>query len=708
MALAFLFGSIFGCAAASPVTPTSSSHGSVHPIGRLAVLDRSQRLEALPESQPETIVASVDSAAALPGVAAAFTERGLTANANPTLRVVTATGTVKATQSTFGVRMYRWHDPLSGRTFYANDEAAQLPPHVTGVLGLDNYGNAQPAASVADTNGLFCASACYTAKQLRTAYNAEAGMKSGVSGGGETVAIFATGGFAFGDDIGQFDKDNGLAAPSLTVSIPAGGQDFGPNAWKVVPGNDYSPSHDDAEVEAEMDIEAVHGMAPDAAIHVYEAADGSELEIAKFLMAVANDGAQVVSISYVGCEANFSGPVVLSGMLELLASHGVSAFASSGDGGRTCDDYADPSGTEHLTIGANFPASSPWITAVGGTRLELNSDNDTIRSEQAWDEPTQMPKGASGGGTSALFTAMPWQASLGGVGARRVLPDVSAAADPSGGMRVTVYSGSGVSLTTNGGGTSLSAPLWAGFAADYDQAAAAAHVGPLGLATELLYVIAPQPDHPLIDVTSTQHDGGDLAGRAGPGWDFATGLGSPNLAVIIRDGIARSFVDLRRADWSTATVPADACGTPSAVTLHSGRATTASDRFPGWPDVVAFVPTPASEGVGVAYGDLDGNGHDDAAVLVVCDTGGGTGRSILAQNLVIYSGHGGLHPLGVLHTQLAATSGAALFDLSGVALTARRVVAVEHGYGPNDSSAAPSLAQTDTWTWDDTAFHRST
>jgi kumamolisin len=190
---------------------------------------------------------------------------------------------------------------------------------------------------------------------------------------------------------------------------------------------------------------------------------------------------------------------------EDAAALGVTICAASGDDGSS-DGETD--GANHV----DFPASSPNILACGGT--SLSGSGSKITSETVWNDGTQ--GGASGGGYSTQFSLPTWQSSAGikpPSGGGRGVPDVSGNADPNTGYQVLV---DGESLVI--GGTSAVAPLWSGLIALLNQKRGT----PVGLLQPLIYAL-PKSDSAFHDITS----GNNGAFSAGPGWDAATGLGSP-------------------------------------------------------------------------------------------------------------------------------------------------------------------------------------
>ncbi len=608
------------------------------------------------------------------------------------------------------MRLYRYRERSSGELFTANDRPSKLPPDAVAVFGLDDSVRAAPLGGSE-----------VSASQLHTAYNAQRLISAGTDGTGQTVAIFAKDSFS-SSNIDSFSGREGLPFPKIAVSFPAGQSSSGvPYGW--VTDENPTPSFGSDRSEADIDIEAVHAMAPGAAIHVYEASAADYpswiVGLASFIQGVSNDGEHIASISYGSCESQISRrdlSVLASWFSELAVVKRVAVFAASGDTGKECPAFSGmaPNGFVDSS-GVDYPASDPSVTGVGGTHLDLTSA-DTLNAEQAWDDVSEKPKFASGGGTSGFFARPVWQrgAGLPAGGTNRMVPDVAIDSDSNNGLTVTIYDPSHAQCPfyceETVGGTSVAASLWAGVAAIYDQDAAAHGAPFLGVANAVLYSLAGRSDRPLFDVSTAQNGGGDLAGPVGVGWDAATGLGSPNVDTLVRDGVAQTApppadVNVQQVNWANVTVPADACGTSGPVQLKDGRATAASNRFPGFPTVTVSVPVPISVGGGISYGDLEKSGHDDAALLVTCDTGGGTGASTLADSLVVYTGTAGLHALGVLHTVTPSTYGATAFSQPSIQLATDAVRAVESAYAAGDVAASPSQSRNDSWSWDGHNFH---
>lgn len=244
-------------------------------------------------------------------------------------------------------------------------------------------------------------------------------------------------------------------------------------------------------LEISLDLQVIHSIAPGAKILLVEAKSSSGTDL---LNAVnyARSRADVVAVSMSWGGGEFSSEASYDS--TFTSAYGATFFASSGDSG----------------TGASWPASSPNVTSVGGTTLSFNPDG-TLASETAW--------GGSGGGVSAYQPLPAYQAAYGLSYSGRVIPDVSANADPASGY--SVYDTDGYQSQTGWfkvGGTSGSAPLWAaikslGLSADdakfYEDAAGSAY------ATYFR------------DVTSGTNGSCGALCSAGAGYDAVTGLGAP-------------------------------------------------------------------------------------------------------------------------------------------------------------------------------------
>jgi kumamolisin len=396
---------------------------------------------------------------------------------------------------------------------------AELSGIIVGVLGLDNRPQASPhfrrpapagpeGGVMAHAAGAAQAAVPLTAVQVASLYD----FPAGTDGTGQTIAIIELGGGYTAADLTTYFGGLSLPVPSVT-SVDV---DNGSNS----PGQA-------ADGEVELDIEVAGAVAPKASFVVYFAPNTDQGFIDAISDAVNSKPTPIaVSISWGGPESSWTSQT-MSGMNQAIADAaalGATVTVASGDNGSS-DNASSTSG-----VAVDFPASSPYSLACGGTTLIGNAATSTITSEVVWNEIAKQA-GAGGGGVSVVYAQPAWQKSAGvpataatgvtGIGSAaepgRGVPDVAGNADPYSGYQIVV-DGKPEPI----GGTSAVAPLWAGLIARLAQASGTR----FGLLQPLLYAgITPG-----VEVAGFRDivDGGNGAYKAGPGWDACTGLGSPN------------------------------------------------------------------------------------------------------------------------------------------------------------------------------------
>jgi kumamolisin len=383
----------------------------------------------------------------------------------------------------------------------------------------------------------------FTPNQYLAAYGYQPLQAAGFAGQGERVALIEIDGFRT-SDVRAFAACFGLATPPI-------------DAFRV-----RIPHQLAAGGEATLDLELLDAAAPGLKeIDVYESQATASDVLRALTDALATRGRKpdVISASLGTCEADVRAAIGTAGMqtveqtLQLAAATGVSVLAASGDTGST--GCLSSKGAPLDTLGVDFPASSPWVTAVGGTNLTLSSVNtmaDPATNQVVWnDEPTLA--GAGGGGTS-LFPRPSYQNGV-QTSSRRQVPDVSMLADPLPGYEIYCTATTNCVSATQPdpwiafGGTSAATPLLAGGIALVDQDLRVHGQENLGFVNPLLYSTArtTTATSTLSDVVSGSNDiSAQLFGRAlgccsaRAGYDEASGLGSVNLAGL--DAAARARV----------------------------------------------------------------------------------------------------------------------------------------------------------------------
>jgi hypothetical protein len=335
----------------------------------------------------------------------------------------------------------------------------------------------------------------------------------GIRGKGQTVAVVSLGRFR-DQDVRLFDRRFGLSGPPPR-HVPIGAKPAETDGLSVG--------------EANLDVETIRSVAPQATILSYETGDELFMGLAEAVNRIVADGrAKIASISLDNCDypdvfAYYRADrKALERAFAAAAAAGVTFFVASGDGA------AYPCGRENLARygpTALYPGDSAHVVSVGGTLLTVHPDG-SYAEEAGWEYP--LTRLGSGGGLSPVDPRPAWQDAPGVRNAasngRRQFPDVAGPGDFASGFFLVSFGNLFAS-----GGTSASAPFWAGTAALLSEYAGRG----LGFAAPLLYRVArePQPFPPFHDVVQ----GGNLAYDAEPGWDYATGLGSPDVWNLARD-----------------------------------------------------------------------------------------------------------------------------------------------------------------------------
>ena len=440
---------------------------------------------------------------------------------------------------------------VNGKLHYANDAEPALPASiagmVAGVRGLDDFHpkphnlvapGAVPQVSLRGFPNLNL----LVPDDLATIYNVNPLYQAGIDGSGQTIAV-----------VGQSDIDLADIRTFRSVfGLPAN------DPQKIlVPGN-RNPGRNDAELEADLDLEWAGAIARQATILYVFGQDAFSAA------AFATDQAlaPVVSISFGLCEANAS-PALASALrreAQKASALGITWLAASGDSGAAdCENQGGSASAATSPLSVDLPASVPEVTGVGGTELNEGSGSFFARQlgpnfgsalsyvpEVAWNDEAVVRTGfaASGGGASTFFEKPSWQVGLGvpadGV---RSVPDVALTASGVHDPYIVRTQGQFVPV----GGTSAAAPSFAGTIALLNQyfvsTGVVAQPG-LGNINPMLYSLAqtsPAAFHdittgsnivPCVNGSSSDCTGGTMGFTAGTGYDQVTGLGSVDAAAL--------------------------------------------------------------------------------------------------------------------------------------------------------------------------------
>ncbi len=449
---------------------------------------------------------------------------------------VVANGTAAVIEAAFNTTL--WQYQVSGpngeptRTVYANTQPAQVPASLGGivlsVVGLQNVdtmhtflGSWPAAAPIPSVTAPSTPAnpATFSPQDFWKVY--DVGAIAAASN--TTIAIFAEGNLAgilpnpanpsAPSDLRQFESENNL--PQVPVQIVQVG---------------LGSSDTSGAVEFDMDTQESTGMAGTVKqLIVYDADSMNDVDlIPGFNAFVTQDRAQAGSASFGGCETleYLSGAMPLYDQIfRQAAVQGQTVFASTGDSGSACGLVGDTNGVPLSGVPAmvEFPASDTYVMGAGGTTILVDSNYNVIKTT-AWD--------AGGGGFSLWEYSGAWQspfvpvdAGTSVVGGGKGVPDVAMDADF---LLSAAGFVSGGGDTTNGG-TSLASPLSLGSWARIQGA----HKNALGFAGPVLYALA-TPGAPFSTITGMTDVtlGSNGIYPATSGWDFATGLGSFDIAAV--------------------------------------------------------------------------------------------------------------------------------------------------------------------------------
>ncbi|MGZ4056366.1 MAG: S53 family peptidase [Bacteroidia bacterium] len=372
-------------------------------------------------------------------------------NINYARRTVILKGKIKYFESAFQVHLSNYQHK-SGNIFRGRTGAISIPTQlasiVEGVFGLDNRPVATPKFQFLKKQGFLNSRTNtfegYSANEISKAY----GFPKNVTGKGQCIAMIELDGGYRNKDLETYFHTLNLPLPSVkSVSV---GDGF---------NNPSTPDSSDGEVL--LDIEVAGAVAPDAKIIVYFAPNTDKGFLDAITTAIHDtiNKPSIISISWGGAESTWSEQSLRSYNEAFKAASllGITICAASGDQGSS-DQKAKDENYDGL-VHADFPSSSPYVLACGGTKINIK--NGSVNSEVVWNDDIDS---ATGGGVSEFFprpdyqssTAIPLSIERKFKG--RGLPDIAGNASPNSGYKVLVDGEWGIV-----GGTSAVAPLMAAF-----------------------------------------------------------------------------------------------------------------------------------------------------------------------------------------------------------------------------------------------------
>ncbi|HEY4148860.1 MAG TPA: S53 family peptidase [Chitinophagaceae bacterium] len=421
-------------------------------------------------------------------------------------RSVVLRGSVQQFSTAFGVNLASYQHE-NGQVFRGRVGSIKIPGElenvVEGVFGLDNRPQARPMFHIRQQDGHLlrpnAATISYNPNDVARKYN----YPTGVDGSGQCIALIELGGGYRATDMKTYFSSLGLHQPAIK-SVSVGGAHNSPS------------TPDGADGEVVLDIQVSGAVATGASIVVYFApnTDQGFLDAITTALHDKTNRPSIISISWGSAESGWSQQALQNYNQAFMsaAALGVTITVAAGDGG-SADGVTD--GKAHV----DFPASSPYVLACGGTKL-------TTTNETVWNDGNGW---ATGGGISDVFPVPDYQQPLASSlisvnpshNKGRGVPDIAANADSETGYKVLVDGEWSII-----GGTSAVAPLMAGLFALANQK----NNHKTGFANPKLYSAK---SNAFKDITQgnnkTAKAGGYMAAK---GWDACTGLGVPLGAVV--------------------------------------------------------------------------------------------------------------------------------------------------------------------------------
>lgn len=547
-------------------------------------------------------------------------------------------GTVAMAESAFGAPLHYYRSGAETHFSPAND--LTLPSALaSSVLAVTNLSDYRPHAHVKVRNPQL-AQPNFTSSQgagnhyltpgdVATIYDINPAYSAGYTGANQTIAIVGQSAINI-SDITNFQTAAGLTnkAPTLTL-VPGTGSSA------------INPFGDGDEVESDLDIEYSGAIAKGAAINFVYTGNSSTNNNGAFQAleyAITQNLAPIVSISYGDCETDLGSVnyASLNAVLEQGAAQGQTIISAAGDDGSTdCsgDDPTHLSTAQQEALAVDFPASSQYVTAMGGTEFPAadvaagnntyfaaETSTDIISSalsyipEQVWNDDSSANGLSSGGGGVSAFTSRPsWQADVTGIpsGSFRLVPDISLDASPDNAGYLYCSSDStdtGVTgscsngfrdandvYLTVAGGTSFDAPIFAGMVAIINQAKG--YNTGQGLVNPELYTLASNsttyaaafhditsgnneclagPSYPAAALSSTTTENlaciapSTTEYPATTGYDEASGLGSVDLYKLLTAWTSSTSTLLASTTTLSAATLTPAAGANDTITITIG------------------------------------------------------------------------------------------------------------------------------------------
>jgi Pro-kumamolisin, activation domain/Bacterial Ig-like domain (group 1) len=439
--------------------------------------------------------------------------------------VLTVTGSASNVARAFATTLGTYRAPNGVTGFVANAPVRfpqSLVGSIAGVTGLSSFAHATSFARPAPHAALSTPTACSDAVTANTnrheflpasidqLYGIDNALANGFDGSGQSVALVEFASY-FPSDITTYFNCYGLTNTLTNIQLNGG-------AGAGTAASDG--------IEVELDIQQIAGVAPGSTILDYEHPNDGSAFVDTFNAIAKDDTASTVSVSWGECETQASSageqPILMQ-----MAAQGQSVFVASGDSGSSSCAYNAKPGNNNVDYSnvVDDPGNSPWVTSVGG--VSVSSISPLVQS--VWNDMCGggVPCGG-GGGASGKYSHPSWQVGPGTDSTLgRQEPDLSVIGDPATGM-LTYFNGGWHGV----GGTSIGAPLMAAVTAVGAQSCG---VSRLGFLNPRLYQMGAAGTG-FNDVTVGTNDLYSTGSySAGPGYDMASGLGTPDPATFLGD-----------------------------------------------------------------------------------------------------------------------------------------------------------------------------
>jgi pseudomonalisin len=470
-------------------------------------------------------------------------------------------GSIAQAQRTFALKIARFGS--AGAFGNTSDPfvPARFAPVISAITGLDNMVPAMPASSFTNSavspEAVINGAQAFGPSDLQNFYDEQ--TVSGRDGGGDCIAVVGLSDF-LDSTMSTFTEQFNLAPINYTREV-----------------HGTNPGINGAEIEAELDLQWAHVAAPGASI-VYHL--GGYL-VDDITGAVDDNHCGAISISYGFCGPS---PAFINGVIDPLfqqaAAQGQSVFVSSGDQGSAGLGFntATNSCVVNSTPSVNEMGADPNVTSVGGTQFKpnfVNGNDQGYVAESAWNDAS----GASGGGASQIFAKPEYQTGAGvpNDGARDV-PDIAMMASPISPGALLAHDENGTAqIVCCVGGTSLAAPLWAGFSRVIAEQVDDVRLGNL---SPIIYQLANEnyATAGFRDVTIGNNGYNGVTGfAAAPEYDQASGWGTVDFDVFA-DAVNELLNPPAKTSTPTATPTPQTTGGTLGVPASIGFPVTATGK----------------------------------------------------------------------------------------------------------------------------------